>query len=546
MRTLVSALDTLQIRPQRRPRWRVEIYDVRSTSDEIGDVVTGATLDSMTGPRDFTSDVVSLTINERAGNFVDTGIPATTVSFSVVDPHNQFDPFNLIGSPTGDGRWLRRNNVLRIYEGDADVDEADWPITFTGVLIGQAGVDQNRTSSGAGILQMQAVGREVAFLQQSLTSSTFGAAESYLSAGITIAQEDMGLDLGEIDLSGWGSQTFAHTVNQFVDQSPLVSIAQLMFVDGFMPRFDGEGKLSQVQGNITAAPSRIYANEQTLRSVITPFSNENPVNRVCVIGLDAAKTKITQPRQELGRITMTIGYFTTDISERIYWSEDRTQLAENIKFKIETSVNGLLQFSEEESDDIPAPNMGEGTIGAKLTATTGYAPYIIIFLAVFYVLAAAIPDFVLFGVTVPAGRITQALLLTQILIIMASIGRGVYVWSGEPFEYVFKTIEECAEVDGLLTSEFNEEVIENHLVNDRTDARNSAREVLFRQQARGRPRTVQMIHDLRLEPDDLFERSNGRIYLIESISRTLERSGENPVIASLRCFETTPGIGAVV
>jgi hypothetical protein len=214
------------------------------------------------------------------------------------------------------------------------------------------------------------------------------------------------------------------------------------------------------------------------------------------------------------------------------------------------SVNGGINIlgGGEEFETIDAPNSAEGTIGGTVTISTGFAPYIIIFLTVEYVALAAIPDTVITagfiagaGETIPIGRIAQAVDLAIILILMTKIGRGDYDFTGIPFEYVFEEIRACAQIENVLAEDLVEVEIENHLVQHLTDAENSAREVLFRQQAKGNPRSITMFHDLRLEPDDIFDTADGRSYLIETITRTLQR-GQEAVIADVSGYEITGGI----
>lgn len=548
-RTIDAALDLLQLSPHRSPMWKALIYDIRSSGDTMRNIVLGDILNEE--PRDFTGDTMNVEIRESAGNFVDSGIPAASLTIQIADPNSQFDYFNLFGNPTGDGRWVRRDNVIRILEGDADIAEEFWPITFTGFLIGQAGINNNRTTGRAEIT-MEAVGRETRFVTSKHTSSTFGPATTYLGAAKTIAQEDMGLDIDETALIGWGAQTMSQTVTQFVDQEPMISLAQLMLADGFLPKFKGTGILGQVQGLTTAVPARVYFNDDIIESVVQPFSNENPVNQVCLIGLDAEMTKISQDRQEVGRIAMTVGFFSNDVAENFYWSTDRTSLADNIKFIIESSINGFKIFGSESFREINTPNGGEGTIGGTVTVGTGFAPYIVAIIAVAYIAAAWIPDLiealgfvVNVGITVPIGRAVQAILLASALTIMQNIGRAVYRVDGTPFEWVFLEIRACAELDGLFSEDINSVTIENHLINTQALANTTAKAILFRQQARGRPRTIKMLRDLRLEPDDTIELSNARRYLIDQLTYKLERSNES-VLMSVSAFEVTEGIGALV
>lgn len=544
-RSLSRELDVAALSKLRKPRYKLLVYDVRSTDDTMGDVVRGGSLLPDTGPRDFTDECVSVEIEEVAGDYVKQGIASSKITFTLVDPHNQFDPFNLIANPDGDGRWLRRDNVVRLIEGDDRVPEEDWVTTFTGFLVGQAGVRRTRVEGGSARITMKAVDRSEKFIAFKSTSSNFGENTTYRTLAETIAQEDMGMDVDEIDFASWGTQITQHKTTQFVEEEPLVSIAKTMFPDGFMPRFTGEGKLSQISGVITKFPARIYDDKCLFKFIERPFSEQNPVNRVCVIGLAGELSKVQQQRQVIGEASVTTGYFTSGEEIDVYWSKDRSMLAEDIELKILKSVNGGLVAvaGEEDMDPIPSPD-GNGTIGGTITITNVLASSLIVSITVGYIAAAWIPDevtAVIAGVTIPVGRAVQAIALTAILLIMAQIGRGQYEIEGVPFEWVYKEIRACAQVQGLLSHEKNEVQIENHLVNTQSDADAAAKNVLFRAQAQANVRKVVMLWDPRLVPDDVFE-VDGRRYMLAKIKRQLQRGNEG--LAEIDAFEVTQGLPA--
>ncbi len=131
--------------------------------------------------------------------------------------------------------------------------------------------------------------------------------------------------------------------------------------------------------------------------------------------------------------------------------------------------------------------------------------------------------------------------LAAVLILMTRIGRGQYEFIGDPLEYVFKEIRAIAELEGLTAEELNRVTVQNHLINTQSLADSIARVVLFRQQARGNPRVVTALHDLRLEPDDIFEIPGGRRFLIERITRRIERVATS-ALATYNVSEVTPGL----
>lgn len=540
-RSLSFALERVQLAVRRQPTFRVLVYDVASTDDDIGTIVRELALDPTTGPRDFTGDVISAQIEEAIGDYASSGVAASVVTLVLADPNDRFNPLNLLADPTGDGRWLRRGNVVRVIVGDAQVPEADWVPVFTGKLVGQAGVRRSRASGvgPVGRITIKAVSREAEGLRFSSTSESFGLGASYVSMAISIAQTDLGLDVDEILFPNL-PRTTGHRATQFVEESPLASIAKIFFVDGFMPRYDGRGRLAVASVIPTKAASRVYLDGNLFFVVENPFTEVEPVNSVCILGLDADLSKVVQPKQQLAEVQITTGYFTQSESVDVFWSEDRTQLAQNVDLNVVRSVNGgLIPLGGSESFDLKGAPGPEGTIGAELGIDTGFAPELIIFLAVIYVLLAVIPDEVLEFITIPVGRVIQAIELALMLIIMTKVGRGIYLFEGEPFEYVFKEIRACAETQGLRSFERNELEIENPLVQDQSTADQLALDVLTLEQAKGNARRVEMLHDLLLEPGDVFELA-GRRFFIQSVAYALVR-GEETIRAQLDVLEVTAG-----
>lgn len=543
-RPLSLALDHAQLSTERRPGYEVLAYDVRSGKNAVGDVVRGVDLDPLTGPRDLTADVVSARVEEVAGDYAGDGVAASSVTLEVADPHAQLDP---IANPGGDGRWLRRGNVVRLREGDLRVPREEWPTTFTGLVVGQAGVVEAR-EPGARVLTVKAVGREAGFLGFKSTSSDFALGTSYKSMVEAIAEEDMGLDTDELALGNFGAQVTGHASTQLADEPPLVHVARIMFVDGFMPRFRGDGKLSQSLGIVSKQPARAYADAALVRRIERPHSTVDPTNRVVVVGLSATREKVSQPRQVLATAEITTGYFTQDEELEVYWSDDRTLLADAPRLEVLRSVNGGLAVlgGGEFLEAIPAPI--EGTQGGRIQIATGFSPYVVVFLTAVYLTFAALPDVVPVpgeGVTLPVGRIAQAAALSTVLLLMTRIGRGSYRVTGEPFEYVFREIRAVAKVEGLKSHEVQELVIENHLVQSQAQGDAVARDVLLREQAKGRPRIIRLVHDLALEPDDAFELvDSGRRFLVEAIRRTLRRGGEGAAEADVEAVEITAGLAS--
>lgn len=556
MRPLTLALDEISLgnTAKRQPAWQVLLYDVRSGENTVADVVTGATLATQTGPLDITPILKSLKIEENGGDYIADGVASSIIQGECIDADGLYDPDLVISDSDALGRFFRKGNVVRVLEGDERVAAADWPMTFTGRLAGQAGYRRGRAPLRAS-LTFKAYSREATFVPFERTSVQFLYGTTYLAMAEAVASGEMGLETGEMNLFGFGTKVLQHEFSTLAQLNPMAMLAKIMFVDGFLPVFDGAGVLTQTSGLVTDDSDRFYAHTDHIASIDRPLSEVQPPDAVCVVGLEYFTRRVDQPRQTIAKMSVTTGYFTNGEDLTVYWTDDKTQLADNVEPQMLKSVNGGMGLGGGENFfPIPSPSAQQvGTIGYRVTISTGFAPWVAIFLMATYVGLAALPDYVqgegvgigvvvVFGFTISWGRILQAIALAAALLVMTRLGRGEYRFWGEPFEFVFKKIPECAAVEGSSEFDRKEVEVENHLIDNRPDGKWIAGQLLFRQAARGRPRNIEMLHDLALQPDDTMELlTDNRRFLISSIERTLER-GATKIAANLKAFEITTNI----
>ena len=148
------------------------------------------------------------------------------------------------------------------------------------------------------------------------------------------------------------------------------------------------------------------------------------------------------------------------------------------------------------------------------------------------------------GPVIPTGRAKTVFAGKAIMFILGQTGRGEYELIGRPYEYVFKELRSVARIEGIRSEDREQVSIENHLINTQVDCDLIATRTLRRERAKQNLRQVATIHDLRLEPDDIFQTGTGlelRRYQILSISRTLQRD-RDAILATLNCFEVTAGV----
>ncbi len=542
------ALDRLQVASSgRRPGYIVRVYDVRSTIDTIGTIVREIPLQVLTGPRDFSAEATEVDLTEVAGDFINLGVQSALMEFTIVDKYDRFNPVKLLGDPTGDGRWLRAGNVVRLLVGDDSVDTADWPVIFTGTLLGVPGIS-NARSSGRRQIKLSAAGREAAFVNLETTTPDFGINTTHLTMAQDVAEIVMGLDADEIDFFAFGANTTAHISTQLALQSPMAHLAQILMIDGFMPIFDGEGKLTQTLANIAGLPDRTYDNLDTVIDLGYPSSNEAVTEFVQVEGLDSTMHEMKQPIQDLAEVQITTGYFAQNEEFDVFFSDDRTAIAEDLQFKVLRSVNGALNFGGSESfSAIPAPDGLGGFLGVEITVSTGFAGALLINIVVGYVAAAWVPDTVLaafVGETLPVGRAFQAIILVAILLIMTQIGRLHVLIRGAPTENVFPVITGEALLTPAISEQPQPVVVVNHLINTQALADTLAQEFLFRQIVRSLPRNLTMLDDIVVIPNDIMELPDAELgprrFLANTIARRYRR-GELPQMV-VSGFETTAGL----
>jgi hypothetical protein len=556
VRILTSALDAAQLRQRRSPLWRLLVYDVRSTSAElvptrIGDVVLAnlgvGELPDIVGPLELTSYVQSCEVQEVAGDYAQSGVASGSLQLVIVDEQGTLDPLEnppTASDPEAMGRWLRQGNVVVLFEGEQGIDPDEWPITFTGKLVGQPGQIRGRTLSES-ILQCFASGREADYLPLVNTSESFPESTSFLDMMISIAERDMGLAPGEYDFSGVGAAVTRFNSTQATEESPLVSLAKMLFPEGAMPRFDGRGVLVASDGSITKAPARIYDDAGGVLEITRPRILESGVTEVKVLGLSPLLERVIQTRQELATAQITTGFFARDARIRVKWSQDGTQQALHPSMQVIASIGDSLFAFGDEGFSAPVQSDG-GTLGGVIRVDGGLEQAIVFvsILAGLYISTTGIPDFVVAlgaGVTVPFGRVIHGAIGQLLFATLARQGRGEYRILGEPYEYVFPEVPAIARIAGVLPHEQRPLLIENHLVNAAEVAQACAERVLRKERARINARAIVMLHDLRLEPDDLFEVS-GRRYWIQEIRRTLVRDATTGAVAQYSCAEVTPGV----
>lgn len=545
MRALDVDLANIQDDKLRRYAYKVYIYDFVSTKgfavpDNISRLVQGATLNVLAGPLDITNSVSAVVMTERSSDVAQGTIQGNSISVNIVDRGTVYDPVNGTES-----RWLKPGNGIRILEGDSSLDESKWVLTFTGTIIGRAGAEVT-DRAGNVILQVAAEDRTSSLLKLKTTSQNFPQGTDYQFIMSSILEDEVGMAQSEFDLGNLGAQLTTQSTTQIVDESPILSEAKFAFLDGFVPRFNGEGVMVFSANISSKGADIVYANEDPFEGFSRPFSPLEDVNEVEIIGLEAVMTKVPQPTQSLATAGVTLGFFGGDASIPVQWSSDKTQQADNARLEVISSVTGALIPFGAESFTLVVDDDSGSRSGRIEVEGAFYAPLVVVLYAL-AIVAQYIPDIVIVvgigassGVTKSVGRILETVAALAIALVQATIGRGDYAILGEPYEYVFQEIRGVARVGQFAFVDIRGISVENHLIDTQLEADAIALRELRTARKRGNLYNTVMVHDLRLEPLDKFSLPNGREFMILEINRTLSRS-ENQ-ISTMALFETTFGV----
>ena len=315
MRELNSVLSDLQASPNRQYRVKILLYDV-----------------ALPGSPVTLSQVIAGTVSETLdiSNLVrDLQITAQSISFIIEDPSGQFDP------EQGSNRnLLRENQVIRIVEGDAGVDEADWAFVFTGHVRGQVGWHLDRTNRFKQV-RVQALDRmsTKAFNRMPVTTRNYTEGDDLGEIAYDIAKNLMCLDDDEIGFDHkWGYAT-CHRFLQIVEVPAMEALRKIGEVVGYVPYFDGQGRLNFYQKYANPAEGfdiqgRLDIPWDKIKSVEIPATGPRDyINKVRVIGLDCRMSMIVGEYQSLftGTVTSRTALFSK--YPDVKFSEDNTAKA---------------------------------------------------------------------------------------------------------------------------------------------------------------------------------------------------------------------------
>lgn len=499
------AMDAAIDAPVQRPRFRVLVYDVsQAEGTSWSEVIHG------TAPgEDLTAYVES----------IQWSYEKVTVALS--DDLFRFHP------DQGDLRCtIAPGKALRVLEGRDGVPEDEWIPIFTGIIQGPYSWSISRGQHPRATVNAFSRESDQTWQHRFITSREYSIGADWGQMFFNIAHDIMGLGVEELAIPvSWGL-AFDKTSNQIVNMPPWEALTQL--AQGQYQRlwFNGKGELAWFPFTLDRV-DRVYEDNTLLTDYQQPGNNAEPVNKVVVTYLDNQLTKVPGERTSLGTANLTAGFFDFETKIPIFYSEDRRQRAENVQLVVQKSINQNDLGISVGSEHLRIDNEFGGELVVRVDAwvsalaTAGIAGILA---------SAAIPDTVQVGlsgtgITFPVGRIVNAAATIAVLLAMMILGNGVYDIVGTPYDYAYLEKQAIAMLDDLPFWEEVQKEIRNDFISTEEHANQLAINELLWEQSLGKPRSLVLPNDPRIEKGDMLQLPNGSKFFVLEASKAMNRGG---------------------
>lgn len=322
--------------------------------------------------------------------------------------------------------------------------------------------------------------------------------------------ESLGLTSAEMFI-GETSGSTVHSNTQLADLTAWEMLSVLNLPSGTSPVVDAIGRLKFISRDISRRADIVLTKSNY--SSVRGSKARPPLTAIRIKWLDPNLSKVSQQDQQLAAETITAGYFQIRQRKRIHFSQDGRQRAENTHLVIRQSANSsFVRVCEETYQQLTQ------TEGEIVLETSFWVPTLITAGMGAMLSTAFIPDAVAVPPveTIPTGRVIQAVAGLEVLLVMASIGTGMYEIWGTPYDFIHA--RNTTEAYDDSAPEWTEKIIEieNDFVMDETQAQAFAVRELLYQVREASVFTVSIVDDPRIEKGDIIELEDGeRIYVLD-------------------------------
>ena len=317
--------------------------------------------------------------------------------------------------------------------------------------------------------------------------------------------------------------TTAMSSTQMGDISAWQMLETLLLPGGLRPATDALGRLRTWSADIMRASDIVLPEERLLS--VTGGRSRPPITRLQVKWLDPTLTRVEQQDRVLANANITAGFFQLKQQQDVWFSEDHTQRARDTRLVVMQSANsGLLHVCSEDYELVGAVG-GEGDLHGKIVLRTAvWVPLLAIDAVYEFVRASFIPDDVYaygWGRTFPIGRVIQAVSEAIILVIMMSIGTGVYEVWGIPYDYVHgRNTTEAYDLNAPPGID-KVQVVESDLLMSEEHAQAVAQREFLYAVFSANSYGLTMVDDLRVQVGDIIELPDATRVFVTGLQRDL-------------------------
>jgi hypothetical protein len=353
-----------------------------------------------------------------------------------------------------------------------------------------------------------------------ITSSVYPQGTSYVAILDDICGRVMDLEDNEYTFPQL-SYTVPHTNSQFADETPWDILTNVLFAANMTPYVDVLNRVTAHEKSVVRASTLSLGSDRVIR--INGAKQTQKTSRVRLRWLDPELTKTSQQDQVLYSTAMTAGFFNWRQKEKTWFSEDRTQRAENTYMVIIDSVNaGIVPVADEVYEQVTQ-------YYGKITLQTYFwVPSIAVAGLAAMTAQALVPDLVSTapGETTPVGRVLVTAANIAVIATMMSMGVGRYEIRGIPFDYVNAKNTTLAYADNIADWAASEVEIDNDLIANEGHAQLTATEHLIWLGSSAYAYGATIVDDPRIEVGDIVEFEDGARLLVQSFSNNYTRGAK--------------------
>lgn len=315
----------------------------------------------------------------------------------------------------------------------------------------------------------------------------------------------------------------AHSNTQMANQTAWDMEQTLLLPMGLTPFVDCLGRFRGASRDIKGVDADIVLTDDRVVKV-TASRAKVPTTRVILYWLDPNLTKATQQGRKLGETTITVGFFLPFIRRTLYWSQDRTQRAENTYLRIISSCNkigvpvALQNYSQ--NDEVS---------GEIELISLGWTQAIL-FLGLWQAAAEAYPDVVPSlppTFTVPIGKIKHGRIELALFLTTIAMGTGIYEIWGTPYDWIHaRNLTEAYDSSGVAWMDNPQQINNDFIVNEAHADAVAVRELIYQNRA-AQKWTATIVEDRRIEFGTRLQFPDGSKMYVEDFGRSLAHGGEN-------------------